>query len=138
MSADEALARASSSACPPAEVLASATADARALAHGPRLALAAAKAVLRAALGIPAAGIARERALFLELFGSPDQREGMAAFLEKREPRFGRDLIDTPFRGRSTPDLSFPGARGSLRNRNTPVRPAQGMNRAHRPFEVRR
>ncbi len=28
-------------------------------------------------------------ALFLELFGTPDQREGMRAFLEKREPRFG-------------------------------------------------
>jgi enoyl-CoA hydratase/carnithine racemase len=25
----------------------------------------------------------------VQLFGSPDQREGMRAFLEKREPRFG-------------------------------------------------
>jgi enoyl-CoA hydratase/carnithine racemase len=30
-----------------------------------------------------------EREAFLSLFGTPDQREGMAAFLEKREPRFG-------------------------------------------------
>jgi enoyl-CoA hydratase/carnithine racemase len=26
---------------------------------------------------------------FLRLFGTPDQREGMRAFLEKREPSFG-------------------------------------------------
>jgi enoyl-CoA hydratase len=75
---------------PAAEVFDTAVADARALAHGPRRALAAAKAALRAALETPgAAGVARERELFVELFGSPDQREGMAAFLEKREPRFG-------------------------------------------------
>jgi enoyl-CoA hydratase/carnithine racemase len=28
-------------------------------------------------------------ALFRNLFGTPDQREGMRAFLDKREPRFG-------------------------------------------------
>ena len=27
-------------------------------------------------------------AAFLSLFGTPDQKEGMAAFMEKREPRF--------------------------------------------------
>jgi enoyl-CoA hydratase len=35
-------------------------------------------------------GVRAERALFLSLFGSPDQREGMAAFIEKRRPTFQR------------------------------------------------
>ncbi|MDA8050976.1 MAG: enoyl-CoA hydratase [Rhodospirillales bacterium] len=34
-------------------------------------------------------GVRHERQLFLSLFGSADQREGMAAFLDKRKPRFG-------------------------------------------------
>jgi enoyl-CoA hydratase len=34
-------------------------------------------------------GVRHERALFLSLFGTPDQREGMAAFIEKRKPAFG-------------------------------------------------
>jgi enoyl-CoA hydratase/carnithine racemase len=76
---------------PPGDVLASATADARAFAHGPRLALAAAKEAVRAATLTPGPdGLAREGELFRALFGTPDQREGMRAFLEKREPRFGR------------------------------------------------
>src|SRR5450755_1984220 len=33
-------------------------------------------------------GVRHERALFLSLFGTPDQKEGMAAFVEKRKPRF--------------------------------------------------
>ena len=36
-------------------------------------------------------GVRHERALFLSLFGTPDQREGMRAFLEKRDPAFGGD-----------------------------------------------
>jgi len=64
--------------------------DARRLAAGPRHALAAAKAAIQAAVENPgAAGIRAEREAFLALFGTADQREGMAAFLEKREPRFG-------------------------------------------------
>ncbi|HTU53807.1 MAG TPA: enoyl-CoA hydratase-related protein [Acetobacteraceae bacterium] len=35
-------------------------------------------------------GVAYERQLFLSLFGTADQREGMAAFLEKRAARFGQ------------------------------------------------
>ncbi|MGH7155223.1 MAG: enoyl-CoA hydratase-related protein, partial [Acetobacteraceae bacterium] len=37
-----------------------------------------------------AEGVRHERALFLSLFGTPDQREGMAAFVEKRKPAFGK------------------------------------------------
>ncbi len=75
---------------PSSELLAVAVAHAREFAHGPRAALAAAKAAIRAAVETPGApGLARERDLFVELFGSADQREGMAAFLEKREPHFG-------------------------------------------------
>ena len=33
-------------------------------------------------------GVRYERALFLSLFGTPDQREGMSAFVEKRKPHF--------------------------------------------------
>jgi enoyl-CoA hydratase len=36
-----------------------------------------------------AQGIRYERALFTSLFGTPDQQEGMAAFIEKRKPVFG-------------------------------------------------
>ena len=34
-------------------------------------------------------GVRAERAMFLSLFGTPHQREGMAAFAEKRKPDFG-------------------------------------------------
>ena len=75
---------------PPDDVLDAATADALTFARGPREALAAAKTAIRAALLTPGPeGLAREVALFRDLFGTPDQREGMRAFLEKREPRFG-------------------------------------------------
>ena len=33
-------------------------------------------------------GVLHERALFLSMFGTPDQREGMSAFIEKRKPSF--------------------------------------------------
>ena len=35
-------------------------------------------------------GVRYERRLFLSLFGTPDQQEGMAAFAEKRKPQFRR------------------------------------------------
>ena len=75
---------------PAAQVLEVAVSDARALATGPREALAAAKAAIHAALLTPGPpGLATERDLFCELFGTPDQREGMRAFIQKRQPRFG-------------------------------------------------
>jgi enoyl-CoA hydratase/carnithine racemase len=74
----------------PATVFDSATREARAFARGPREALAAAKAAIHAAeQTLGREGLAQERALFLSLFGRHDQREGMRAFLEKREPQFG-------------------------------------------------
>jgi enoyl-CoA hydratase/carnithine racemase len=75
---------------PSDQLLTTAVRDARAFADGPRRALAAAKAAIRAAVQTPGpAGLARERDLFCELFGSPDQIEGMRAFLDKRAPSFG-------------------------------------------------
>ena len=75
--------------CPGEELLETAVADARAFAKGPRAALAAAKRAIRAAVETPGDdGVRAERALFVDLFGTPDQREGMHAFLDKREPRF--------------------------------------------------
>ncbi|GAN76655.1 enoyl-CoA hydratase [Acidisphaera rubrifaciens] len=37
-----------------------------------------------------AEGVRFERSVFMPLFGTADQREGMAAFAEKRKPRFAR------------------------------------------------
>ncbi len=73
----------------PDAVLETALADARRFAAGPRNALAAAKAAIDAAVVAPGSpGLAREKALFTALFGGAEQREGMAAFLEKRPPNF--------------------------------------------------
>jgi enoyl-CoA hydratase/carnithine racemase len=74
---------------PADQVFDAAVMDARRLARGPREALAAAKRAIRAAADGDPDGFDRERVLFLGLFGTDDQREGMAAFLEKRDPRFG-------------------------------------------------
>lgn len=46
------------------------------------------QAVNRAFETTLAEGVRAERALFLSLFGTPDQQEGMAAFVEKRKPAF--------------------------------------------------
>jgi enoyl-CoA hydratase len=55
----------------------------------PPLAVAAAKRAVAQALELPlTAGLEFERRAFFDLFGSDDQREGMAAFIEKREPRW--------------------------------------------------
>lgn len=36
-------------------------------------------------------GVLMERRMFQALFGTPDQKEGMAAFVDKRSPKFNRD-----------------------------------------------
>ncbi len=53
------------------------------------LAATAAKEAVNHAFEVPlSAGIAHERALFYALFSTEDQKEGMAAFMEKREAQF--------------------------------------------------
>lgn len=77
---------------PSDQVLEAAVQDARLFARGPRQAIAAAKQAIRGAVETPGPiGIEREKELFIELFGSADQREGMRAFIEKRPPIFGSD-----------------------------------------------
>jgi enoyl-CoA hydratase len=53
--------------------------------------LAAKQVVNRAFETTLAEGVRAERALFLSLFGTADQREGMSAFAEKRKPQFRLD-----------------------------------------------
>jgi enoyl-CoA hydratase len=63
---------------------------ARLLASKSASALAHAKEAVNLSLqGSKDAALAQEAALFAMLFSSDEQREGMTAFLEKREPRFG-------------------------------------------------
>ena len=55
----------------------------------PPLAVRAAKAAVNAAAELPLSeGLAREQSLFFELFATDDQKEGMAAFAQKRPPRW--------------------------------------------------
>lgn len=56
--------------------------------HSPR-AIAASKALMQMAFnGQIASGLDTEARMFAEAFGTADQREGMAAFIEKRSPNF--------------------------------------------------
>jgi enoyl-CoA hydratase len=74
---------------PTAEVLTAALDLATAIAGLPPLAVRAAKAAVNAAQELSLAdGLRLERDRFESLFGTEDQREGMAAFLEKRQPRW--------------------------------------------------
>lgn len=78
---------------PRGELMSEAQRLAAELAQKPPLALAAAKYALNDAIDrAKTRGLAVERRLWSQLFGTPDQREGMTAFLEKRPPIFwGRD-----------------------------------------------
>ena len=72
---------------PAAETLATALELAATIAAMPPLAVVAAKEAIGRADELPLReGLAFERRTFYLLFGSEDQREGMAAFLEKRTP----------------------------------------------------
>jgi enoyl-CoA hydratase len=74
---------------PGAELLARALETAAVLAAKSPVALSAAKdATNRALQGDLASGLSYEAILFAALFATADQKEGMAAFIEKREPRF--------------------------------------------------
>ena len=74
---------------PHEELLDRAVALAAEMAAKPAWALAAAKAMInRAGDGDQAGNLARELDLFALAFATEDQREGMAAFFEKREPNF--------------------------------------------------
>jgi enoyl-CoA hydratase/carnithine racemase len=74
---------------PAAQLRAEVDALAGELVQRPALALWAAKRALACALNVSVAdGLRLEQALFCGLCGTEDQREGMAAFLEKRRPEF--------------------------------------------------
>ena len=86
---------------PAEETLAAALDLAAEIAALPVSAVRAAKAAVRAAAELPlAGGIQRERTLFQERFGTPDQVEGMRAFLERRPPSWeGRPAPPGPDHG---------------------------------------
>jgi enoyl-CoA hydratase len=74
---------------PPGEARQVAADVAMRYANGPTLALAAAKEAMNAAaLGDVRKGLGVERDVFVGLFATEDQKEGMAAFIEKRPPVF--------------------------------------------------
>jgi len=73
---------------PPDDVYPVALAEAARWAEGPTEALGAAKVALNAAGDALERGLGREREVFVRLFETHDQEEGMRAFLEKRAPRF--------------------------------------------------
>jgi enoyl-CoA hydratase/carnithine racemase len=70
------------------EVFEVAIEEARRFAAGPTAAYAAAKRALAAVDRPLEEGLAAERDVFVPLFATNDQEEGMRAFLEKRQPRF--------------------------------------------------
>jgi enoyl-CoA hydratase len=74
---------------PPEELMAKTLETARLLASKSPVALAYAKEALNLALqGDHRSGLDQEAALFAMLFSTEDSKEGMTAFIEKREPRF--------------------------------------------------
>lgn len=114
---------------PRAELMPEALRLASELAQKPPLALAAAKYALNDAIDrAEARGLAFERRLWSQLFGTPDQREGMTAFLEKRPPVFwGRDDWSRDSQG-------FPWAPRMLRRAPSPApRIRRGRRRRTKP-----
>jgi enoyl-CoA hydratase len=76
---------------PAADLLAETLKLAEKIANMSPVAVAVAKKAVNAAFETSLAeGVKYERAAFLPLFGTPDQKEGMAAFVEKRKPVFSR------------------------------------------------
>lgn len=76
---------------PDPEVVDTALAAARAIASHSRTAVQLAREMVALADETPlSAGLQAERRAFRGLFGTPDQKEGMLAFLEKRPPEFRR------------------------------------------------
>src|SRR5581483_6949242 len=73
----------------PSEVYPTALEEAARYASGPTLAYRAAKIALNAAAqGDQVRGLEVEREVFRDLFATVEQKEGMRAFLEKRDPVF--------------------------------------------------
>jgi 2-(1,2-epoxy-1,2-dihydrophenyl)acetyl-CoA isomerase len=81
---------------PAAELEAAARALAGQIASGPAVAVAHAKWTLRRTWGASLGEVlAMEREAQLAAFDSPDFREGIGAFIEKRTPRFSRGPVNT-------------------------------------------
>lgn len=114
---------------PRPELLPEAMALAQELAQKPALALAAAKYALNAAIDRgETKGLAYERRLWSRLFGTPGQREGMQAFLEKRPAAvigrgdWGLESRGFPWASRSSRPARAPGTRPTRRRDRKPKR----------------